>query len=40
MNKPVYLGLTILELSNYIVYMKKENIYVDIAEDGETRFDT
>ena len=68
MNKPVYLGLSILELSkiliyefwyNYvkskysekiklcymdtgsvIVYIKTDDIYKDIAEDVETRFDT
>ena len=67
MNKPVYLGLSVLELSkilmyefwydyvkpkyekaklcymdtdNFIVYIKTDNIYKDIVEDGETRFDT
>ena len=68
MNKPVYLGLSILELSNiliydfcydyvkakydektklsytntysFIVYIKTDNIYKDIVEDVETRFDT
>ena len=68
MNKPVYLGLSILELSkilmyefgyNYIkpkyreksklcymdtesffLYIKTGDIYKDIAEDVETRFDT
>ena len=68
MNKPVYLGLTILKLSNilmyefwydyvklkydekaklcymdtnsFIVYIKVDDIYKDIAEDVESRFDT
>ena len=68
MNKPVYLGLLILELSkilmyefwydyvkpkygekaklcymdtdSFIVYIKTDDIYKDIAEDVETRFDT
>ena len=68
MNKPVYLGLSILELSkilmyefwydyvkpkygekaklcymdtdSFIVYIKTDYIYKDIAEDVETRFDT
>ena len=68
MNKPVYLGLSILELSKilmydfwydyvkpkygekvklcymnttgFIVYIKADGIYKDIAEDVETRFDT
>ena len=68
MNKPVYLGLTIIDLSKtvmyefwydyvkpkygenaklcymdtdrFIVYLKTENIYIDITEDVETRFDT
>ena len=68
MNKPVYLGLSILELSkilmyefwydyvkpkygekvklcyvdtdSFIVYIKTDDIYKDIAEDIETRFDT
>ena len=68
MNKPVCLGLSILELSkilmyefwydyvkpkngkkskvrymdtdSIIVYIKTDDIYKDIAEDGETRFDT
>ena len=68
MNKPVYLGLSILELSkilmyefwydyvkpkygekaklcymdtdSFIVYIKIEDIYKDIAEDVKTRFDT
>ena len=68
MNKPVYLGLSILELSeilmyefsydyakpnndekaklcymdtdSLIVYIKADDIYKDIAEDVETRFDT
>ena len=67
MNKPVYLELSILELSKismhvlvwlgktkiwwkskillyryrlFIVYIKRDDIYVDIAEDVETRFDT
>ena len=66
-NKPVYLGLSILELSKilmyefwygyvkpkygkkvklcymdtgiFIVYIKTDDIYKDIAEDVETRFD-
>ena len=68
MNKPVYLGLSILVLSkilmyefwyeyvkpkygekaklcymdidSFIVYIKTDDIYKDIAEDVETRFDT
>ena len=68
MNKPVHLGLSILELSkilmyefwydylkskygenvklcymvtdSFIVYIKPDDIYKDIAEDIETRFDT
>ena len=69
MNKPVYLGLSILELSkiqmheflydddekpkyaekaklcymntdSFIVYIKTNNMYKDIAEDVETRSDT
>ena len=68
MNKPVYLGLLTLELSNIlmyefwydyvklkygektklcymdtdslIVYIKTDDIYKDIGEDVETRFDT
>ena len=68
MNKPVYLGLSVLKLSEilmyelwydylkpkydekanlcymdtdtFIVYIKTNNIYKDIAEDVETRFDT
>ena len=68
MNKPVYLGLSILELSkilmyefwhdnvkrkyvkkaklcymdtdSFIVYIKTDDIYKDIAEEVETRFDT
>ena len=62
MNKPVYLGLSILELNKilmykfwydyakpkydekakfcFIVYIKTDDIYKDIEEDVETRFDT
>ena len=64
MNKPVYLGLSIIELSkilmyefwydyekskdklcymdtdNFIVHIKTVDIYRDIAEDVETKFDT
>ena len=68
MNKPVYLGLSILDLSktvmyefwydylkpkysenaklcymdtdSFIVYVKTDYIYKDIAEDVEKRFDT
>ena len=68
MNNPVYLGLSILEISkivkyefwydymrpkygeklklcymdadSFIVYIKKENTYLDNAKDVETRFDT
>ena len=45
MNKPVYLGLSILELSKilkygFIVYIKTDNIYKDITEDVGIRFDT
>ena len=66
MNNPVYLGLSILELSNIlmyefwyhsvkpkygeraelcymdtdIVYIKTDDIYKDIAENIETKFDT
>ena len=67
-NKPVYLGLSILDLSktvmcefwydyvkpkygenaklcymdtdSFIVHVKTDDIYKDIAEDVETRFDT
>ena len=67
MNKPLYLGLSILDLRkllmyeicydyvkpkygenlnlcymdthSFIVYIKVANIYKDIAEDGEIRFD-
>ena len=68
MNKPVYLGLSILELSkilmyefwydyvkpkygekaklyymdtdSFIVYIKTDYLYIDIAENVKTRFDT
>ena len=68
MNKPVYLGLSILELSkilmydfshdyvkpkygekvklcymdrdSFIVFTKTDDVYTDIAEDGETKFGT
>ena len=68
MNKPVYLGASILELSKiaiyefwydylkvkygeksklyymdtdiFIVYIKTEDIYIDISKDSEARFDT
>ena len=68
MNEQVYLGLSILEISNiilhefwydyakrkygvkaklfymdkdsFIVFINAENIYIDIAKDVETRFDT
>ena len=68
MNKPVYLGLSILDLSetvmyefwygylkpkyvenaklyyvktgSFIIHVKTEDIYKDIAKDPETRFDT
>ena len=66
MNKPVFLGQSILEISRVViyefwydyvepkygekpksfymdtdvVYIKTEDIYVDIAKDVETRFDT
>ena len=68
MNKPVYLGLSILDLSktvmhefwynyvnpkygenaklcyidtdSFIVHVKTDDIFKDIAEDVETRFDT
>ena len=68
MNKPVYLGLSILELSKILMYefwydyikpkyskraklpsmdrhsfiicTETDDVYKDIAEDGETRFDT
>ena len=68
MNKPAYLGLSILELSkklmyefwyvyvklkygkksklcymdtdSFILYIKTDDIYKDIAKDVETRFDT
>ena len=56
-NAPVYLGLSILELSNILMYdfwidyvkpklfyidtdIKTDDIYKDIAENVETRFDT
>ena len=68
MNKPVYLGLSILEISkmvkyefqydymkakygekvklcfmdtgSFIAYIKTEDIFSDIVQDAETRFDT
>ena len=68
MNKPVYLGLSILEISktlmyefwydyiqpkyqnnvklcymdtdSFIIYIKREDLYEDIADDVEKRFDT
>ena len=68
MNKPIYLGLLVLELSkivmyefwydyvkprygekaklcyidtdSFVVYIKTEDIYMDIAKDVVTRFDT
>ena len=55
MNKPVYLGLSILDLSktvmykfwyayvkqkSFIILVKTSDIYQDIAEDIETKFDT
>ena len=65
MNKPVYLGLSILEIvlyefsydyvkpkyvekaklcymdtRSFIVYIKTEDIYVEIAKDVETKFNT
>ena len=48
MNIPVYLGLSILQLSKILMYefwydivcIKTDDIYKDIAEDVETRFDT
>ena len=44
MNTLVYLGLSILELimdtDSFIVYIKTDDLYKDIAEDIETRFDT
>ena len=48
MNKPAFLGLSILELINILMcqfyhdYLKTEtdDIYKDVAEDFETRFDT
>ena len=68
MNKPVYLGLSMLELSkillhefwydqvkskygkktklcymetdSFLVYIKTDDVYKDIAKDVETRFDT
>ena len=55
MNKPVYLGLSILDLSktvmykfwyayvklkSFIILVKTGDIYQDIAEDIETKFDT
>ena len=47
MNKPVHLGFSILKLNKilmrscirFIVYVKTDDIYKDIAEDVETRFD-
>ena len=29
-----------MDTGSFIVYLKTDNIYTDIAEDGETRFDT
>ena len=68
MNKPVYLGLSILDMSktamyefsydyvkpkygengklcymdagSFVVHVKTDDIYNDIAEDAETRFDS
>ena len=55
MNKPVYLGLSMLGLSktvmyefwyayvklkSFIILVKTGDIYKDIAEDIETKFDT
>ena len=45
MNKPVNLGLSVLELSkififSFITYIKTNYIYIGIAEVVETRFDT
>ena len=68
MNKPIYLGLSILEISNilmyefwydymkpkygdnvklrymdtdnFIIYIKTEDFYIDIADDVECKFDT
>ena len=43
MNKPVYLGLSILELSKkvmFLVHGKTDDIYKETAGDVEKRFDT
>ena len=48
MNKPAFLGLSILELINILMYQfyhdylktETDDIYKDVAEDFETRFDT
>ena len=43
MNKPVYLclcKLCYMDTDIFIVYLKTEDIYVDIEKDDETRLDT
>ena len=40
MNKPVYLGKScVMDTDSLIVYIKTDDIYKDIEEDVETRFD-
>ena len=43
MTKPKYGGkakLCYMDIDSFIVYIKTDDIYKDIAEDVETRFDT
>ena len=43
MIKPKYgqeANLCYMDTDSFIVYIKTDDIYKDIAEDGETRFDT
>ena len=46
MNKPVFLGLSILDLSKIVMYefwyhyVKTDDICKDVAENVETKFDT
>ena len=40
MNKPVYLGLCCTDTDSFIIYIKSEDVYEDIADDAERRFHT